>query len=320
MTKKLFPILILLFLFGGCSKEVNDQPVLDKKIFNSKNIQTKEFYFIGKWDKKFGIYKYNFDSKKTEIFWNRRNKNVIRLDYSPNQKNIYFITARYLGKRSTLPYIKKIKLYRLDVKKEKVEYLDTLVNGSQLNSKWLDNNSYKIVINSPDKKVSEYINQYSYMYNGSGKKIMSEIETFDFIKNGYPLPVIKRSQIPVNKNFQLIYGDSLYILDKIANEKHFIFSLKNLKIHNEYWSDDFLIFNTAPIANSNILLVYSIKRNQVIKMFSNNYIKNFIIFNDYLVYDYGLGFSSSISIFNLKKTEVTDSIKINGGCGLNSVL
>ena len=321
MTLKLVKIFILLsILFNGCTEDNKTELPLAKNIFNTKKDQIKEFYFVGKVGDKLGIFKHDFTKRKSIKFWFDRKEKVILLNYSPNLKHIYFLTAKYYGIRSTLPYIKRIKLYSINLLNDEVNFIDSLMNGTQINAGWIGDNLYKVIINSRDIKVSEYINKHTFIYNSVGKELLSKIETINFIKEGYPLPVIKKSQIPVNKNFQLIYGDSLYIFDKIKNEKHFIFYLKNLKIHKEYFNNEFLIFNTVPIVKRNIFLVYSIKKNQVIKIIGKNYIKNFIIFDDYLVYDYGLGFSSSISIFNIKKSEITDSIKINGGCGLNNVL
>ncbi|MCH8325249.1 MAG: hypothetical protein IIB83_01585 [Bacteroidetes bacterium] len=321
MFVKLIKIFVLLtILFSGCTEDNKTELPLAKNIFNTKKEQIKEFYFVGKDGNKLGIFKHDFAKRKSIKFWFDRKEKVILLNYSPNLKHIYFLTAKYYGIRSTLPYIKRIKLYSIDLYNNEVNFIDSLMNGTQINADWINDNSFKVIINSRDLRFSEYMNKHTFIYNNTGKKLLSTIETINFIKEGYPLPVINRFPISVKKNNQLVYGDSLYIFDKIENEKHFVLFSKNLNIHKEYWSDEFLIFNTVPNEKRNILLIYSIKRNQVIKIFENNNIKNFILFNDYLVYDYGLDFSSSISIFNIKKSELADSIKIKGGCGLKSIL
>jgi len=152
---------------------------------------------------------------------------------------------------------------------------------------------------------------------------MSEIETINFIKNGYPLPVIKNELKTSFGNYQLrngkVYKDSLYLFDKTTKEINFITTLKKEKIKKIHWNDDYLIFTIKGKEKENHLVVYSIKLKKIVKQFENNDVKNFLVFGKYLVFDFGLSFSSSISIFNLEKKEISDFIKFKSGCGLKNV-
>ena len=65
-----------------------------------------------------------------------------------------------------------------------------------------------------------------------------------------------------------------------------------------------------------IMIIYKLKKKQIVKQFND--IRNFYVFGKYLVYDFNVGLSSSISIFNLEKLEITDTIKTIDGCGLRN--
>lgn len=323
MNLKNFTIFILLFvLFNGCSNTKKSEPLLDKNIINEETEQIKAFYFVGKDKGKIGIYKYNFTDKKSSKFWFDKKEKVILLNYSPNLKHLYFLTAKYFGIRSTLPYIKRIKLYSIDLANEEVTFADTLINGTQINAGWIGNNSFKVIINSRDIRVSEYINKHTFIYNGTGKKLLSKIETINFIKDGYPLPVINNEIKTTYENFRLQHGttdkDSLYLFDNKTNETKFIIKLNKLKLNEVYWNNNYLIFTTKDKDKRQSLTIYSLKDKKVIKSIGGKNIKNFLVFNNYLVYDLGLSFSSSISILNLEKSEITDSIKLNNNCGLKN--
>jgi len=120
MILKTFRIFLLLFiLLNGCADEKKEEPSLAKNIFNTKKEVIKEFYFVGKDEERIGIYKYKFKEKKHSDFWSDKKEKVILLNYSPDLKHLFFLTAKYYGIRSTLPYIKRIKLYTIDLRVKK---------------------------------------------------------------------------------------------------------------------------------------------------------------------------------------------------------
>ena len=310
--------LLFFILVLGCNESRNKKTFIDKKIFNTKDKQIKEFYFVAKDRERFDIYKYNFEEKNSKRFWTDIKEKVIVLSYSPDLKNLYFVTSKYFGIRSTLTYIKRIKLYKIDLKSEKISLIDTLINGTQLNADWISNNAFQVVINVRDLQVSEYINKNTFVYNSVGKKLLSKTETINFIKDGYPLPVIKE---PVEKSFKdyelKIHkenNDSLFIFDNQTSELHFVTNLKKYKLDEIFWNDENLIF-TIMSKNKN-LIIYSLNKKLIIKQINN--IKNFIVYGKYLVYDFNIDLSSSISIFDLNNSEITDTIETKNGCGLRN--
>ena len=310
--------LLCCFLVLGCRESNFKEKVIDQTILNSNKDQTKEFFYVAKNQERIDIYKYNFEKKNSKRFWTDIKEKVILLNYSPDNKNIYFITSKYYGIRSTLPYIKRIKLYKIDLKTEKISLIDTLINGTQLNADWISNNAFQVVINVRDLQVSEYINKNTFVYNSVGKKLLSKTETINFIKDGYPLPVIKE---PVEKSFKdyelKIHkenNDSLFIFNNQTSESYFITNLNNYKLDEIFWNDENLIF-TIMSKNKN-LIIYSLNKKLIIKQINN--IKNFIVYGKYLVYDFNIDLSSSISIFDLNNSEITDTIETKNGCGLRN--
>ena len=310
--------LLCCFLVLGCRESNFKEKVIDQTILNSNKDQTKEFFYVAKNQERIDIYKYNFEKKNSKRFWTDIKEKVILLNYSPDNKNIYFITSKYYGIRSTLPYIKRIKLYKIDLANEEVSLIDTLMNGTQLNADWLNDNAFQVVINVRDLQVSEYINKNTFVYNSVGKKLLSKTETINFIKDGYPLPVIKE---PVEKSFKdyelKIHkenNDSLFIFNNQTSESYFITNLNNYKLDEIFWNDENLIFTI--MSKSKNLIIYSLNKKLIIKQINN--IKNFIVYGKYLVYDFNIDLSSSISIFDLNNSEITDTIETKNGCGLRN--
>ena len=323
MKLNLFKIFVLLtVLISGCGENKKTEPSVAKTLFNIKGEQAKEFYFVGKDKERIGVNKYNFEEKKVFKFWTDRKEKVILLSYSPNLNHIYFLTAKYFGVRSTLPYIKRIKLYSINLVNKDVVFVDTLMNGTQINADWMGDNSFKIIINSRDLRVSEYMNKHTFIYNATGKKLLSEIETINFIKKGYPLPRINNEQQMGNKNYKLQNGiidrDSLFLFDKNTEESYSIVKLNGMNLNKISWRDGYVIFTIKGKNKNQNLIIYSLEDKSILRNIADKNIKNFLVFGNYLVYDFGLSFSSSISIFNLKKSEIRDTIKINGGCGLRN--
>lgn len=306
------------FLILGCSESNNKEKVIDQNLQNISKAQTKEFFYVAKNQGRIEIYKYNFEEKKSKRFWTDIIEKVILLNYSPDHKNLYFITSKYYGIRSTLPYIKRIKLYKIDFANEEVSIVDTLMNGTQLNADWVNNNSYQVVINVRDLEVSEYMNRYTFIYNNSGKRLLSKKEIVNFIKDGYPLPVIKEQRDKSYKYFEILINgqnnDSLFVINNNTLEKQLISKLNKSNLDEIFWDDDYLIFSFT--GNKKNMIIYSFREKQIIKKFND--IRSFTVFGKYLVYDFNAGISSSISIFNLEKLEITDTIKTNGDCGLRN--
>jgi len=310
--------LLCCFLVLGCRESNFKEKVIDQTILNSNKDQTKEFFYVAKNQERIDIYKYNFEKKNSKRFWTDIKEKVILLNYSPDNKNIYFITSKYYGIRSTLPYIKRIKLYKIDLANEEVSLIDTLMNGTQLNADWLNDNAFQVVINVRDLQVSEHMNQNTFIYNDAGKKVLYKLETINFIKDGYPLPVIREQAAKSFKNFELqVKGqnkDSLFIFNHQTLEQQLVTKLNKSNLEEISWNDEYLIFTIT--GKKKIMIIYKLKKKQIVKQFND--IRNFYVFGKYLVYDFNVGLSSSISIFNLEKLEITDTIKTIDGCGLRN--
>ena len=274
--------------------------------------------------------------KKRTEFWSNYNEQVVELSYSPNRKSAFFITAGYLGKKSFLPYITKIKLYLIDSDFSKVKFIKDFGNGVQVFTQWENDSNFKIIVNRSDKIVPTYINQQTYIYNVFGKELLNEVQTYDLTKNKYPRP----PHNPLNYNspdgeYKIVNSTkdstNLY-LENLNEETYSFIASSSQKLNNFTWSRDgkYLIVSTIDLsavnktlrskkpATSN-LYIYDVRQNKVVKEWKGGGVKNFFIRNDFLIFDSGFGEKSSITIFNYRTLKVYYTIKLRSGCGLRNI-
>jgi hypothetical protein len=67
------------------------------------------------------------------------------------------------------------------------------------------------------------------------------------------------------------------------------------------------------------LFVYSINGDSLVSKWEGTGVKNYITFNNLLVFDDGLNYQSFISIYNYKQNELVKTIRIRGGCGIVNI-
>ena len=104
------------------------------------------------------------------------------------------------------------------------------------------------------------------------------------------------------------------------------------KLNQIEWTPEnkYLIFSTINITPRNNTLyskkpetakifIYSIPDKKIIKEWNGGGFKNFILLKDLLIFDDGFSKKSSIKIFDLKTLQITNSIRIKGGCGIRNI-
>ncbi len=339
---KLKIILLLSFLvFGGCSQKEKTQQGFQKKNIESNQIKLnvpklKSFLFVGIINNKPGIYKYDILRKNYSELWSNRREKVVDLTYSKDRKTAFFLTATRFGKRGVFPYINNIKLYLVNIDSSKVVLLKKIGSGMQVFTEWSTDNTYKVMLNSIDKTIADYVHQNTQIFNTFGKELLDETKTYNIIKEGYPQPPkVKESltspdekyffsssgrdtisiylnQTGTDKKFFIIKGiQKLNQLDWVGNDKYVIFSTINIMPGNN------TLYNKEPQTSK--LIIYSIKNKKIIKKWDGGGIKNFFIVGNILVFDTGFGKNSIINIYNINKQAMMDSIKIRGGCGIKNI-
>lgn len=318
-------------IFISCEKESSyDENIKDYQstveTTSSKNME--HFFFVGKAGRESGLYKYNLIDNKYKSFWSVPNETVIQLSYSDNLEYAFFLTAKKLGTKRGVSFIRKIKLYSIDLRNSSVDSIRKIGNAVQLSAYWLDNN-YKIQFTKFDMKIASRINKINQIYSPFGKLIKEDIEIFDFIKDGYPQFEIKRkSLISPSGNFGITQStDSIFLSNADAVVKVFINSTTG-KISKVKWSsDESHVFFTANSVNENkfkkipsAIYVYHVVNQKIIKKWDSEDKMNFIIANDLLIFDASFNNQSTIRVFNYKKNEDVGLIRKKGGCGIINIL
>lgn len=339
MLKTSLYLLIIFLFIAGCGekpqKPIETIPVKKEKPVVKKE-KFKSFLFVGIIIHKPGIYEYDVAKRIRKEFWSNYNEQVVELSYSPDMKSAFFLTAGYLGKKSFLPYITRVKLYLIDLGSFKVKFIKNFGNGVQVFTQWENNNNFKIVVNRSDKIVPTYINQQTYIYNVFGKELLNEVQTYDLTKNPYPRPPHNpQNYESPGGEYRIVNSspDSTKLYLENTQEKSYSFITSSGQKLNKFdWSYDenYLIFSTIDITAGNKTLkskepatsnlyIYDIKQNKVVKEWKGNGIKNFFIKNDFLIFDNGFDEKSSITIINYRTLKVYNIIKLRSGCGLRNI-
>ena len=324
-----FPCCLIIFI--SCEKESSYNESLKDyqstiETTPSKNIEY--FFFVGRVGSETGLYKYNLIDNKYEPFWSAPKETVVQLSYSDNLEHAFFVTAKRLGTRRGVSFIRGIKLYRLDLGNSSVELSREIGNAAQLFAYWFDNN-YKIQFTKFDMKITSHINKTNQIYSSFGKLLKEDMEIHDFIKDGYPQFEIKQtSLISPSGNFGITQSaDSVFLSIAGAVDKVFIDSTAG-KINKTKWSSDerYTFFTANPIGENelkripNTIYVYDVVNQRILKRWDGEDKINFFIVNDLLIYDTGYNYQSAIGVYNYKKNEDVSRIQIRGGCGIVNIL
>ncbi len=334
---KIVFILFFISLMLGCG-DINKNNEVKQEINPSlKKENITQFIFVGMAGEKPGLYKYNFKTKKSKVFWSSGVEEVMELSFSQDRKSAFFLTARDYGKRGVFPFITRAKLYYINLDSNKVNFVTNIGTGMQVFTEWVDSNNFKVAFNSIDIKVSDYVDQHTFIFNTFGKELLNEKKIYNLFKEGYPsLPKrnidLKSKQLTAE--LMTVDKDSVnsFYLKKSSENSSELICNDNKKLRDASWSynNNELIFSTVNVTPGNetlyskdpqtsSLYIYSIKNNKIENQWDGSGFKNFFIQNDKLFFDTGFKENSVIIIFDLKNSSPADSIKINGGCGLENI-
>jgi len=325
-------LLVSLFAISCNSKQnknVNDRTD-SIEVSDTTPIEKRDhFLFVGKYYGKPGVFKYNIQEQKYEQVFAVQKESVISLNYSKDLNSIFFLTARKSGTRGGLPFVNKIKFYRVNPENQVVEMIEDFGSGSQLLAQWNDDGNYEVIITSIDKTVSSYFDVAKRVYNTFGRLIDEKTETYDIINDGFPSLVPNRSSTvsPSGKYGIAVVNDSIFL--KAAGEDNLQFiTIVNYEINKVSWNndEDFLFFSTRTSDNETVnlqkqseLFAYSIYGDSLVSKWEGAGAKNFITFSNLLIFDDGLNYQSIINIYNYELNELVETVRIRGGCGLVNI-
>ncbi len=336
MRKILFPFLILIFILG-CGEENKTKETIPNSNQSLKKEKASSFIFVGMIGEKAGLYSYEFNKGKSKRFWSSPSEQVVELSFSDDRKAAFFLTARSYGKRGVFPFITRVKLYNINLDSNSVSFVSNIGDGMQVFTEWVDSNNFKVALNSIDIKVSEYVNQHTFIFNTFGKALLNEKKIYNFIKEGYPSPPkakinLKSSQLNTELKIEEKDGENSFYLENNSKDEIKFICSDNKKIRDVVWANNNsdLIFSTVDVTPGNEtiydknpetsnLYIYSIKKDSIIQTWKGGGYKNFFLENNKLLFDTGFKENSLIIIYDLKNNSPIDSIKINGGCGLENI-
>ena len=293
----------------SCEKESFDDENLkdyQSTVETAPSKKMEYFFFVGKAGWETGLYKYNLNDNEYKLFWSAAKENVVQLSYSDNLEYAFFITARRIGTKRGVSFIRRIKLYRIDLENSSVELVREIGDAVQLLTNWLDNN-YRIQLTQFDMKIASHINKINQIYSPFGKLIKEETETFDFIKDGYPQFEIKStSLVSPSGNFGITQSaDSVFFSIAGVEGKVFIDSTGN-KINKVKWNSDesYVFFTADPVNESKFqkipstIYVYNVVNQKTVMKWDSQYKMNFFIANELLIFDTMVYNQSSIVVFD----------------------
>ncbi len=331
-----YPVLLvvlvfqILFYYCGDNGTDNIKNRFNRKVkVASEPVKAKHFFFVGKWLGKESIYKYSFDDSSYSVFWFQDKEKVLEFLYSDDLKYAFFITARKLGTRHGVSFIKKLKLYRVDPLLSKTGLISELGEAIQLLAQWNGMN-FEIQLTKFDKKIASEIDKFNRLYSPFGKLLKEEVEKFDFIKEGYPPFTIRQPKLisPSGVFGLTAKGDSIFL--RVAGMDKDVFIDSSGHSFNEVrWinEDEAVIFSTRKIINSgkertikSELFVYDLVHRKIDFKRVGEGRMNFLIANDLLIFDDGIGNKSSIVMIDLKSNNEIKKLFINGGCSLKSII
>jgi len=326
MVRGLAIILTISSILYSCSEK---KKTLDEAASNASEKPFDSFIFVGMINRNPGVYKYDVKEKKYSVFWSDKKEKVIELSYSNNRETAFFLTAREFSNlsESGLPFINKVNLYLVNIKTRQISFIGDVGSGLQVFSNWEDNNTFKIIFNSIDKTISNYIQQRTRLYNTFGKKLQDITETYDITKQGYPLPAEQKVRaVSSDGRYSIInYGKdspSIYLRDSEGGEQYLITKTKK-KLEQVEWRNGHLFFLTANPGNGeksrvSTLFLYSIDKKKILITWEEG-VKSFFIVNDYLIFDTGFKENYSINIYNYAAGSTYDKINIKDGCGIRGL-
>ena len=285
------------------------------------------FFFIGNYGGQFSIYKFELIDNSYEIFWYSPRETVIKYLHNKDLNQAFFLTARKISSSRGLPFIRGIKLYRLDLESSKVEELSQIGDAIQIFIQWIEIN-LNIQFTQFDLKIASHINKINQLYSPFGKLLKEDIEISDFINHRYPqFDINKISLTSPSGNFGISQtADSIFL--EIANDEQKILIDSTGHIINKVkWNDseDYIVFTVNQIEDvrakkvSSKIIVNNLREQRLERVQQSTEKIDFIITDDLVIYESGSNYESFLTIYSFEKNEKIYRINIKGGCALSTM-
>ena len=314
-------LFLLLFILSGCGRDETDIPqqtATDSNVVLPANPDF--FYCIATTEGFDAIYRVHIEKNSAVMLWRKVGEHAVKLVQTPGIPSFWFLSAFHYGKSGMFPFIQDVKLYRKNTSDTSPQLLASFGDGLQLSAAENIDKQLKILINTLDARTTMYIDQHAFLFDTAGNRLQMTKRSYDLKTDGYPSIMIPQSdyaQLPFklsirNENVLEIQKDSstLLSLPGVA----FVDDAKE----NRAGTHAVIITRGSKADISRSLYLLDIAKMKVIFRDEGAGVKNFLLLNDFLIFDNGFGLKSRTHICSL--TDLTmKTVPLTGGCGIEYI-
>jgi hypothetical protein len=316
-------LLLLAIPFYSCSRNKTDDVNNNSNSVLLNNKSFKGFFFISESRNDYKLFFYNFIEDTVITIFDKPNQKVIEVEQNHLNNSAFFITVSGLNKKIEIPEYENIRLYLYNKTSNNIELINQFSPSIHVYSFWVDLNRFKFIRVYFDDIVASYVVKHSIVYNQFGKLLSEENEVFDIIKSGYPVKELPKLKLLSNdKKIQIKFAtDSLIIFNTKSKRIEKIFYDKNLL--DAVWTEDdkhLILFLQNKADKFKEIILYDLANHKVVKTFNNVGIKNFLLNEKYLIFDYFENGRQLIELFHIDKLLVVSKISVGENSFLKNAL
>lgn len=308
---------------------MSDSAIDDFELFRDSIIEKgnfQNFFFIGTYLDRPGLYRYNILKKKYSLVWSPWGKKIITFEQSEDKTNSFFITIFRSGNRGSFPYVTDTRIYHFNKEEESVNPVEYIGKCQRLQADWISRDTFRVILTYIDSVNTSFVYKKTLKYLSNGIRVFNDSLKFNLLKDGYPAfpKRITKNTSETKKYFLEIKSDSsISINEREEAKKNQITGIKG-KIVNSLWNEDkgILILTTLVKTEKNMkTFIYGIDLGKHNIIFEDEIlgIANTRFYGNYLFYDYTVKDRKIIKIFDIKKLTDYAEIKIKGDCGIKNI-
>lgn len=283
------------------------------------------FYFVGWHLDRPALYRTDLLDVSPKLVWSKWGREILQL-YRDHERNHYFFTTvLHEGIRGNFPLKMDARLYYFNRLDENAKLIHQAGNVMSIDGRWDTDLTFINYISVLDSMLTSNIIQYQFDYSKDGKQINSTERIFELIE-GIPIPKLSNIN-PVSPNLRyklsVIKSDSLIqlnIIDELNGTNNFITNLSG-EIKENIWNTvgDYLFVTCDAESDSTTLYSINLQKMNIASEIKAVGEMNLLIIGNLLIYDEDFDNEAKIILFRYRKDDIFSSIKVNGGCGINSI-
>ncbi|MCF8315004.1 MAG: hypothetical protein K9I71_02720 [Ignavibacteriales bacterium] len=279
------------------------------------------------------LYSFNLKTKKTDLVWSKWGRKIIGFHYTPDYSSAYFLSTLGMGIRGSLPYVLDARIYFIRKETGEAKLLENLGKGLQLYSFWESSKLFKVNFTFLDTFKTSTLISRLFTYNAKGKNIEMKEQVYELLKDGFPSipkPLLDISSPAGSFSIKIANAEGItdvFLQDQIRNNRAYLTSTDHI-VYSCGWTDDekYLFFNTnnfgqaakAEEMQSNLFVVNTGTK-MIEKVFQGTGYKNFVIYDNLLIFDDNFDEKSAITFYEYRKDNIYHILKIRGGCGVKNI-